>query len=112
MKNPNISRILKYHRKLNDLSVQDVSYYLDHLGKPAATKTIYGWESGQTQPNADTLMHLCKLYHIDDILHTFGYADESDVPLHLSPKERNLVLAYREQSDMQKAVDKLLDIKE
>lgn len=112
MKNPNISRMLKYHRKLNELSVQDVSHYLDHLGKPAAPKTIYGWESGQTQPNADTLMYLCKLYHIDDILHTFGYADQADVSLHLSPKERKLIRAYREQTDMQKAVDKLLDVEE
>lgn len=112
MKNPNISRILKYYRRLNELSVQDVSYYLDNLGKPAAPKTIYGWESGQTQPNADTLMHLCKLYHIDDILLTFGYTDQSDMPLHLSPKERNMILSYREHPDMQKAVEKLLDIKE
>lgn len=112
MKNPNISHMLKYHRKLNELSVQDVSYYLDNLGKPAAPKTIYGWESGQTQPNADTLMHLCKLYHIDDVLHTFGYTDKVDVPLYLSPKERSLIQAYREHTDMQKAVDKLLDMEE
>ncbi len=112
MKNSNISRILKYHRKLNELSVQDVSYYLENHGKPAAPKTIYGWESGQTQPSADTLMFLCKLYHIDDVLNTFGYTDKSDAPLNLSSKERELILSYRKQSSMRQAVNKLLDIEE
>lgn len=46
MKNPKISVMLKYYRKLNELSVQDVSNYLKKEGNPAATKTIYGWESG------------------------------------------------------------------
>ncbi len=108
-----ISTILKYHRKLNELSVKDVSQYLKHQGKTAAPKTIYGWESGQTQPSADTLMYLCRLYQIDDILGTFGYIQSSDEkPLHLSPHERELIRAYREQTDMQPSVDKLLDIQQ
>ncbi|MDO4167161.1 MAG: helix-turn-helix domain-containing protein [Eubacteriales bacterium] len=111
MKNPNIAAMLKYYRKLNKLTVQDVSQYLDHQGKPTATKTIYGWESGQTQPSADTLMYLCSLYQIDDILGTFGYINSTkEEPIHLTPHERKLIRAYRKQTDMQPAVDKLLDL--
>ena len=40
---------------------------------PAKSKTIYGWENGNSQPNADTLMTLCGYYHIENILETFGY---------------------------------------
>lgn len=111
MKNPRISAMLKYYRRLNELTVQDVSDYLEKKGTPAAVKTIYGWESGQTQPNADTLMYLCNLYHIDDVLTTFGYtAPDPARPIRLTAHEKELILAYRENKDMQKAVNKLLDL--
>lgn len=47
--------MLKYYRKLKKLSVENVAAYLQDNGIPVASKTIYGWESGQTQPDADTL---------------------------------------------------------
>ena len=68
MKNPNIATMLKYYRKLNELSVNDVSEQLKQHNNFAAPKTIYGWETGHTQPDADTLMLLCELYHIEDVL--------------------------------------------
>lgn len=54
MKNPNIARALRYYRKLNNLSVDEVSDYLNAQNIPAKSKTIYGWENGNSQPNADT----------------------------------------------------------
>ena len=42
--------MLKYYRKLKKLSVENVAAYLQDNGIPVASKTIYGWESGQTQP--------------------------------------------------------------
>lgn len=113
MKNPNIARVLKYYRKLNEISVNDVSNILKENNNYAAPKTIYGWESGQTQPDADTLMFLCDLYGIENILEAFGYQDENDSkPLLLSPKERKLIINYREQKIMQPAVDRLLGLKD
>lgn len=50
MKNPVIAKMLKYYRKANNLSVDDIAAYLDECGISVANKTIYGWESGQTQP--------------------------------------------------------------
>lgn len=111
MKNPKIAEMLKQYRKMNHLSVDEVAQYLHGKNVDVAIKTIYGWESGQTQPSADNLMHLCRLYKIQDILATFGYQATPDY-FALSRKERQLICSYRKHSELQKAVDKLLDITE
>ena len=66
MKNEQIGRMLRYYRTLRKLSVQTVSDKLKDANLPSATKTIYAWEAGRTQPDADRLLYLCKLYEIDD----------------------------------------------
>ena len=109
MKNPNISKVLKTYRKLNHYSVNDLVLKLEDNNLPVAPKTIYGWESGQTQPDADTLLVLCKIYKIDNILTTFGY-ERSLNDLFLSEEERNLVLQYRNHEEMQPAIKRLLDM--
>ncbi len=109
MKNPNISKVLKTYRKLNHYSVNDLVLKLEDHHLPVAPKTIYGWESGQTQPDADTLLTLCKIYNIDNILGTFGYNDTLD-GFFLSEEERSLVMQYRKLPGMQEAVRKLLEI--
>lgn len=109
MKNPNISKVLKAYRKLNHYSVNDLVIKLEDHNLPVAPKTVYGWESGQTQPDADTLLILCKIYNIENILGTFGYSNSMN-DLFLSDQERTLVLEYRNHPDMQNAVKKLLDM--
>lgn len=112
MRNPNIARVLRYYRKLNHLSVKEVSNYLKSKNIKIEAKSIYGWEGGRTQPNADTFMTLCNYYHIDNILETFGYSIENnfDIPLLLSGEERLVIEAYRQHPAMQDAVRKLLEI--
>lgn len=109
MKNPNISKALKAYRKLNHYSVSDVVIRLQENHLSVAEKTIYGWECGRTQPDADTLLVLCKIYKIDNILETFGYYKAKD-DLLLSREERDLILKYRDNPDMQAAVKKLLNV--
>ena len=109
MKNPNIACMLKAYRKLNHYSVDDIVLKLESHNLSVASKTIYGWESGQTQPDADTLLLLCEIYHIDDILGTFGYRDSHE-KLILSEEERELIQHYRIFPDMQNAVKKLLEM--
>lgn len=109
MKNPNIAKVLKTYRKLNHFTVQDVAAELESNKIPAAVKTIYGWESGQTQPDADTLLVLCKIYKIENILETFGYEDCTE-ELALSTVEQKLIKRYRELPEMQLAVRKLLEV--
>lgn len=111
MKNPQIARVLKYYRKLNNFSVNEVSELLTEYGTSAAPKTIYGWENGTTQPDADTLMLLCELYHIENILESFGYKEQSEkTNLILTKHEKKLILKYRENVAMQSAVNKLLNL--
>lgn len=109
MKNPNIAKVLKTYRKLNHYSVNDLVLKLEANNLPVAPKTIYGWESGQTQPDADTLLVLCKIYKIENILSTFGYENSLN-HLIFSEEERNLILQYRKHSEMQTAVKRLLDM--
>lgn len=111
MKNPNIAKVLKEYRKQNHYSVEDVVFKLEEQNLPFATKTIYGWESGQTQPDADTLLVLCKIYKIDNILETFGYQPPSE-ELFLSKEEHELIQKYRQHEEMQNAVKKLLGVGE
>ena len=110
MKNKRIAEALKQSRKLNKMTVSDVSEKLSRKDRFVAEKTIYGWESGQTQPDADTLMNLCEIYGIKDVLSAFGYQG-SDDHIRLTEFELQLILRYREKAEMQAAVKKLLDLK-
>lgn len=109
MKNPLIAERLKFYREKNNLTVKQVSALLSEI-QPVAPKTIYGWESGNTQPDADTLLRLCYIYHIDNILESFDYKTSKKTLFKLSSREKNLIEAYRKHPDMQKAIQKLLDI--
>lgn len=113
MRNPNIATALRYYRKLNNLSVNDISNYLKKCGITAAPKSIYAWENGTTQPSADTLMELCSYYQIENILETFGYDTDSDSPrlsYLLNQEEKAVIDAYRKNPSMHSAVKKLLEI--
>ncbi|MBQ8278983.1 MAG: helix-turn-helix transcriptional regulator [Roseburia sp.] len=106
MKNKLIPKVLKEYRKKNKYTVDDVSLLLSERSIKAAPKTIYGWESGQSQPSADTLLTLCELYNIDNILGTFGYSDGTT--FHLNSQERALIKSYRAHPELQDAVNILL----
>lgn len=108
MKNENIARVLKEYRKRNNYTVNDVAIFLENHSVPVAAKTIYGWESGQAQPDADTLMILCEIYNIDNVLETFGYSDGSN--FHVTNFEKKLITSYRNHPEMQDAVNRLLEI--
>ncbi len=110
MKNEQIGRMLRYYRTLRKLSVQTVSDKLKDANLPSATKTIYAWESGRTQPDADRLLYLCKLYEIDDILTESGYLPKDARPFRATAFEKRLILAYRDHPEIQSAVNKLLEL--
>lgn len=109
MKNENIAKVLKHYRKQNHLSVKEVAEKLKERSLIVAEKTIYGWESGQSQPDADTLLLLCDIYNIDDILGEFGYTDRTDFAI--TNYEQNLIIEYRKHPEVHKAIERLLEIK-
>jgi len=105
-----IGDVLKDYRNKKHIPVSDVSAYLSDYNITAAPKTIYGWENGHAEPNAKTLMLLCYLYGIDDILKTFGYEIPQNNKLTLTRKEEQMIRKYRNTPSIQHAVDKLLDL--
>ena len=109
MRNELKPKVLKEYRKRNHYTVKDVSVKLKEHEMEIDTKTIYGWESGQAQPTADTLLLLCEIYKIPDILSSFGYDQPDDPAATLTYHERELIHAYRSHPDLQHAVDILLD---
>ncbi len=106
-----IGRILRYYRELNKLSVKKVSEIITENLTTVSYKTIYGWEKGLTQPNADNFLFLCKLYSIENILQAFEYVEDTKKSkLQPTEFEYELLKQYREHPEMHTAVHKLLDI--
>lgn len=114
MKNPNLGRMLRYYRNANSYSVKEVVAKLNkEYDISISPKTLYGWENSQNQPSADTLLVLCKLYKINNILDSLGYEGTPEqAPLILTPEERELIIKYRSHKYFNSAIRKLLDISE
>lgn len=114
MNNPNLGRMLRYHRKASNLSVNQVVEKLKtEYEISISPKTVYGWENSQNQPSADTLLILCKMYRISNILDSLGYEGAPEqAPLVLTPEEKELILKYRSKKYYNSAIRKLLDIDE
>lgn len=72
-----IAEVLKNHRKSMRLTATEVTARLAAYGVDLSPKSLYSYESGHRQPDADTLMALCKLYEIKDVLAAFGYKNEA-----------------------------------
>lgn len=105
-----ISKVLKKYRKDNQLSVKDVVSLLHERGINVAVKTVYGWESGQASPPVTIFLALCEIYNITDVTAAFS-PEKSDTFFHVTHSERILLQAYRKHPEMQKAVNKLLNLK-
>ena len=76
MSREQIAEVLKRYRNLRGMSVPYVCEWLASKGHDVKQKTLYSYESGHRQPDADVLMRLCELYNIEDVLQAFGYGDE------------------------------------
>ena len=75
-------------------------------------QAVSSWETGKTQPDIDTLLRLCCIYHIDDVLEIFGYQPAKKPHFNLSAQEKDLVIQYRNHPEMHLAVQRLLEMKE
>ncbi|NCB52814.1 MAG: XRE family transcriptional regulator [Clostridia bacterium] len=68
-----ISKILRYYRRLSGLTGPEVIYILKEKGVRYSVKALYNWETGRSQPDCDTFIKLCEIYGIENVLHAFGY---------------------------------------
>lgn len=114
MMNPDLGSRLRECRKTSHLSVNYVAECMEKdYGIHYSPKTIYSWENGQNQPSADTLLILCKIYGVSDILETLGYENTgSEMSILLSQEEKELIKKYRANRYFCKAVQKLMEIDE
>ena len=110
MKNALIAKALKKYRTTNNLSVKEVTELLEQRGVKTSDKSVYAWECGRTQPDADTLLMLCSIYNVDNVLESFGYNSSKNSDIILTDFEYDIIRKYRDSKDMQKAINKLLDI--
>ena len=79
MRDKSIGRTLRYYRKAAQLSIADViEIFQTEYDIHYTNKAIYGWESGHTQPSADTFLTLCKIYDIHNIIESMNYACKTD----------------------------------
>ena len=114
MSTSNLGEILRYYRKSKKYSVKEVIEILDKdYNITISPKTLYSWENNQNQPSADSLLILCKIYEITNILDSFGYtAPGANTPFYLSRDEKDVIQKYRTHKYFKAAVHKLLEIDE
>lgn len=104
MSRDNIARVLKKLRLQSGLTADQVGTKLGKSGK-----TVNAWENNRGQPDADTLIKLCDIYGVADILAEFKESTTTG-PIVLSEHEKQLITAYRLRTNMQAAIDTLLGI--
>ena len=69
---------------------------------------VSNWEQGVNRPDADILASICIALNVSpsDLLNVRLASDE------LNDKERKIIVAYRNKTDLQKAVDILLGVED
>lgn len=72
MADQKIASFLKQLRKTSGLSVNEVTELLKDFKINISTKTLYGYESGLSMPNADIFVALCRIYKCDNPMDIFG----------------------------------------
>lgn len=103
MSKEQISSFLKQLRKTSGLSTHDVVYGLRAYDFEISPKTLYGYERGTSQPNADMFLALCKIYNCENPMELLG--DTS-----ITPDESRLIQNYRSLSPhVQETIRLLID---
>lgn len=75
-----ISTFLKTKRKELKFSVKDIVKELSEREINVSEKTVYSWESGHRQPDADTFLVLCDIYNVENLNEEFPKNKKSPEP--------------------------------
>lgn len=105
MSRETIAKALKRLRLQSGLTADQVGKLVGRSGK-----TVNAWENNRGQPDAEMLMLLCDIYNVSDILAEFR--EDAKEAFAVSEHEKAVITAYRSNSDMQSAVDRLLGVGE
>jgi len=85
-----IADFLKQLRKTSGLSANEVITKLKNYDIDISAKTLYGYESGLSMPNADAFVALCQIYKCDNPMKIFGTPSISSIEFHFLEKYRFL----------------------
>jgi len=77
-----------------------------------AATTLGYWEKGAYEPSTEMMKRIADIFSVsvDYLIERDCFSDSFDSFVSLSEKEKRLILAYRNNANMQDAVDKLLGI--
>lgn len=76
-----ITNRLKKKRISLNFKVNFVVSELEKYGIEVKKQTFYGYENGVSHPSAETVLALCAIYGIPDVLDFFGYTDKKEKKL-------------------------------
>ncbi len=108
-----VGDMLKTRRKELNFSVKCVLEQLQNMGVKISDKTLYGWENGHRQPDADVFLLLCKIYDIKTIAGmNRDSSTDGESPVILDQSEKELLDLYRElnQEGQEKVVGYARDL--
>lgn len=74
-----LSEKLREKRRTSGLKVQEVLDRLKDYGVNISDKTLYHWENGKRNPNADEFFALCEIYEVES-LNEFRGTEKSPEP--------------------------------
>lgn len=88
-----VAPLLKTRRKDLNLSIREVIAKLHDYGVDVSDKTLYGWENGHRQPDADTFIILCQIYQISSL------SGIKNPPSDISAEAKQIAQDYEKLSD-------------
>ena len=100
-----IAKKLKELRQKSGLTADEVGKRIGKSGK-----TVNAWENNRGQPDAEILIALCDIYEVDDILMEFREIKTIKSDFHVSEHEKEIIIAYRQQPELQIGVDRMLGV--
>lgn len=99
-----VSAILKQLRSDAGYTATEVAHKLKSYSHEISAKTLYGYESGLSMPNADIFLALCKIYECNDPMDLSGKK-------RIKPSEMELLRKYRSLgTHEQTVINTILDL--
>jgi len=93
-KKPDLGTVIADYRKQNDMSQIDVANALEKYDIHIKNAAVSAWEKGNSTPDANQLLALCRLFNITDIYDAFIGPNPSNPLSGLNDAGRAKVLTY------------------
>lgn len=85
---------LRAARKAAGFTLDSVSASLSELGVKRSKQAVGHWETGHAAPDAETLVHLCKMFSVSADYLLFGSGEIDIGGLHLDERTYNTVATF------------------